>query len=126
MIVFDTYAWIEYFLDTEKANKVENYLENDEVFTPTMVLLELSAKAEKEEWNIRKYIDFIKSKSIIINLDEEIIIYSGKIYNQIRKKIKGFGLIDATILSSALIKKCDLLTGDLHFKGLKNVVFLSA
>ena len=124
MIVFDTYAWIEYFLDSEKADKIENYLENDEVVTPLLVLLELSVKAEKEGWDIKKYIEFIKTKSTIGNLSEEVIINSGKIYNKIRKKVKDFGLIDATILTVALIKKCDLLTGDPHFQNLPNVVFL--
>lgn len=124
MIVFDTYAWIEYFLDSEKADKVESYLINDEVITPLLVLLELSVKAEKEGWDIKKHIEFIKTKSTISNLTEEIIVNTGKTYNDMRKKIKDFGLIDATIFTTALLNKCNLLTGDKHFMNIKDVVFL--
>ncbi len=124
MIVFDTYAWIEYFLDSKKADKVEDYIKNDEVITPILVLLELSVKAEKEGWDIKKYIEFIKIKSTIGNLSEEVIINTGKTYNQMRQKVKDFGLIDATILTIALLNKCNLLTGDEHFKNLPNVIFL--
>ena len=120
MIVFDTHAWMEYFLDTKKADKIEEYMNNDQVATPILVLLELSGKAEKEKWEIKKHIDFIKANSIIINLSEEIIIKTGNIYSDIRKKIKYFGLIDANILTTAIINKCKLLTGDSHFKNLEN------
>jgi len=47
-IVFDTYAWIEYFSATKKGEKVKEYLENSEIITPVIVLLELSYKADKE------------------------------------------------------------------------------
>lgn len=124
MIVFDTYAWIEYFLDSEKADKVESYLANDEVITPLLVLLELSVKAEKEGWDIKKHIEFIKTKSTICNLTEDIIVDTGKTYSNMRKKVKDFGLIDATILTTALLNKCNLLTGDEHFKNLQQVIFL--
>ena len=124
MIVFDTYAWIEYFLNTEKADKVEHYLNNDQVITPIVVLLELSSKAYKESWDIKKHIDFIKAKSNIFNINEAVIINSGKLYNKIREKIKNFGLLDAAIFSTAIINKCSLLTGDPHFENSPNVVFL--
>ena len=101
-----------------------SYLNNDQVITPVVVLLELSAKANKEGWDIRKYINFIKIKSNVIGLNEEIIIQEGKKYNEIKRKIKDFGLIDATILSIAIINKCNLLTGDSHFRSLENIDFL--
>ncbi len=41
-IVFDTYAWVEFFEGTRKGKIVNEYLENEEVLTPSIVLLELS------------------------------------------------------------------------------------
>ena len=38
-IVFDTYAWIEYFEGTKKGEKVEEYLKNNEIITPVIALL---------------------------------------------------------------------------------------
>ncbi len=124
MIVFDTYAWIEYFIDGKNADLIESYLENNQVITPIVVLLEISSKAYREKWDIKKYINFIKAKSTVLSLSEEIIIKTGEIYNNIKKDVKDFGLIDATIFTAAIINKCKILTGDPHFKNLDNVEFL--
>ena len=62
--VFDTYAWVEYFKGSKKGEIVERYLNESNVFTPIIVLLEMSYKADKEGWDIKKHLDFIKIKSI--------------------------------------------------------------
>ena len=54
-IIFDTFAWIEYFEGTKKGNKVKEYLENNEVITPIIVLLELSYKADKKNGITKKF-----------------------------------------------------------------------
>ena len=73
-IVFDTYAWIEYFEGTKKGEKVEEYLKNNEIITPAIVLLELSYKADKENWNCKEILNFIKiySKIVISHYQEDI------------------------------------------------------
>ena len=86
-IVFDTFAWIEYFQGTKKGKKVKEYLENNEILTPVIVLLELSYKADKEGWDFKKFLDFIKYKSEIIRLNEEFILNFGKLYNKTKNKI---------------------------------------
>ncbi len=50
-----------------------------------------------------------------INFSKEVGIACAKI----KKKIKDFGLADAFVLITAKI-----LTGDPHFKGMNNVVYL--
>ena len=125
MIVFDTYAWIEYFIDGKNANSIENYLKNEVILTPILVLLEISNKANKENWDIKKHMNFIKLKSTIFGLTEDVIIENGKNYNNIRKKIKDFGIVDSTILTTARINNCKILTGDPHFKSLDNVELLT-
>ena len=91
MLVFDTYTWIEYFMDSPEGMTVESLLENNLVITPTIVLVELCCKAEKEGWDFPKYLNFIKNKSEIVNLNEEVILASGKRYVEISNKIKDFG-----------------------------------
>jgi len=124
IILFDTYAWIEYFRGSSKAKKVQNYLKSDEILTPTIVLAELSCKAAKENWDIAKYLEFIKSKSLIITLTEEIIINTGNLCCETRKQKPHFSLPDAIILTTAIDENSKTLTGDKHFKGLREVEFL--
>ncbi len=123
-IVFDTYAWIEYFNGTEKGKLVEEYLKNDKIITPSIVLLELSYKAEKESWNFKKYFDFIKHKSEIVGVNEKFIFTFGKSYNQIKKDVKKIGITDIIIIHTARIYNAKILTGDEHFSKVNGVVML--
>jgi len=123
-IVFDTYAWIEYFLGTDKGKKVDNYLSDNEIITPILVIIELNCKSDKEEWNFEEYLDFINSKSTISFINWDIAKMCSKAYLEERKKHKDFSLIDAIILSTARINNSKILTGDKHFVGLDETIFL--
>jgi predicted nucleic acid-binding protein len=124
MIIFDTSAWIEYFKDSEKAGDIEKFLESEEIFTPSIVLIELSCKSIKEGWDFNKHLRFIKSKSIIIGVKEETIIKCGKIYYENRKKNSSFGMIDAIIWTTAEDFKAKILTKDNHFKDFKEAIII--
>lgn len=124
MILIDTSAWIEYFSGGIFSKKIETLLLGEDNITPTIVLAELSIRAEKESWKFESYLNFIKSKSIIIELNEQIITYIGKIYLAQRKIKSGFGICDAIIYSTALFEKAEVLTKDNDFEGLKNVILL--
>lgn len=124
MIIFDTYAWIEYFIGSEKGKVVEKYLDEEKILTPSIVLIELSCKSAKEGWNFEKYLQFIKSRSAILKLDEEIIIECGKIYANEKKKKLNFSIPDGIILTSALKYNSKILTGDEHFRDFKEVIML--
>ena len=50
---------------------------------------------------------------------------TGMIHSTIRKRIKDFGLADAFVLTTAKRLGAKIVTGDPHFKNMKNVVFLS-
>lgn len=123
-IVFDTYAWVEYFLGTEKGKKVNVLLNENEIITPILAVIELNCKADKEGWNFEAFLDFIKSKSTISFISWDIARLCSKNYLEVRKSHKEFSLIDAIILSSAKISNSKLLTGDAHFKGLNETIFL--
>jgi len=124
-IVFDTYAWIEYFLDTKKGKIVDKYLLENEIITPSIVLLELSYLSEKQGWSISKVFDFIKLKSSIIGFNNKFILEFGKIYNDAKKRIKGIGIADCIILTMAKLHNAKILTGDKHFKDFDETIFLS-
>ena len=123
-VLFDTYAWVEYFLGTTKGKIVEKILEQNEVLTPVIVLVELSCKAARERWNFNKQLEFIKAKSLILDIGEKVILKTGSIYLKMRLKIKDFGLIDAIILATSMIEMADIVTGDKHVRNLNNVKYL--
>ena len=123
-IVFDTSAWIEYFLGSHLGKKVESYLQSEDVVTPVIVLMELSYRADKEGWDFEKYVNFIKIKSNVVGITEDQVLSFGKIYNDVRKRIKDFGLADAIILSTSLAEEAKILTKDSHFSGFPRAVLL--
>ncbi|MDP2926342.1 MAG: PIN domain-containing protein [Nanoarchaeota archaeon] len=124
MIIIDTSAWIEYFIDSKNADMVERLLNEEETMTPSLVLIELSGKSAKENWDFKKYLSFIKSKSSIIGVNEDIIISCGKIYSEERKQKPSFSMIDATILAIARNKNAKILTKDTHFRDYKEAIMI--
>jgi len=123
-IVFDTFAWIEYFQSTKKGEKVKEYLENNEIITPAIVLLELSYKADKENWDCKKILDFVKHNSEIIGINEGFVLNFGRLYNITKKEIREIGFADIIILNTALLNNAKVLTGDQHFSKLGNSIML--
>jgi len=124
MILIDTYAWIEYFKGSQEGKIVEEYLDK-KIITPSVVLVELSYKSVKEGWDFKKHLNFIKSKSFIMGLREDIIIKCGEIYVEQRKVNPSFGIMDAIILTTAKLEDYKILTGDRHFKGFKEAIMLN-
>ena len=124
MIIIDTSTWIEYFTDSNNADFIEEILNNKETMTPIVVLLELSCKSTKENWNFNEYLNFIKSKSSIIGTNDKIIINCGKIYLEERRKKPSFSMIDATIWAIAQEHGAKILTKDNHFRDFEKVILL--
>lgn len=122
-VVFDTYAWIEYFLGSEQGKIVESYMKEN-IITPFIVLLELSYRADKEEWNFRRYLDFIKINSKITSITEEFVLKFGQVYNKAKKDTAGMGIADAIVLLTSVEEHAKILTGDQHFKDMPQTIFL--
>ncbi|MBS7621502.1 type II toxin-antitoxin system VapC family toxin [Candidatus Bathyarchaeota archaeon] len=125
--VIDSYAWIEYFMGTKAGEKAKPIIEGlEEKITPTICLAEVYAKTTKAESPelAEKQRTFIKEKSALAPLDETIAIESAKIDIEMKKKVKGWGLADSIVYATGIIKKAEIVTGDEHFKNLKNVIFI--
>ena len=123
-IVFDTYAWIEYLSATKKGVVVKKYLEDEEIITPAIVLLELSYKSDKEGWDFSKYLSFIKSNSKIVGINDKFILTFGKSYNNLKKQVKDIGITDIIIIHTAEMNDAQILTGDEHFKKINGAIML--
>jgi predicted nucleic acid-binding protein len=125
--VIDSYAWIEYFMGTKTGENTKPLIEGtDEKITPTICIAEIYTKTLKME-NLElaeKQRIFIKEKSSIAPLDEQIAVESAKVNLKMKKEIEGWGLADSIVYATALIKKAQVVTGDQHFKKLKNTIFI--
>lgn len=127
-IVFDAYAWVEYALNGPEADKVKDLLENTkEAFTPASVIAELNEsmlKNKVEKRIMSQVIEFIRSRSLVVAIDSEIAELAGKINFDHKKKIKNWGMLDSFVYAVSTSKNAKVLTGDPHFKGLDNVIYL--
>jgi predicted nucleic acid-binding protein len=125
--VIDSYAWVEYFMGTQTGAKVKPIIEGlEEKITPTICVAEVYAKTLRvESYELaEKQRFFIKEKSALAPLDEPSAIESAKINNKLKKEINGWGLADSIVYATAQLKKAEVVTGDEHFRDLKNVIFI--
>ena len=120
IVTFDSSAWIEYFAGSTKGKKVKQILNgNDSILTPAICLLEIKNKYLQENQEFHDRIEFICNKSSIIEITKEIALLGA----DIKQKHKLY-TIDALIYAAAQLCKSTLLTGDSHFKDLKNIDLL--
>jgi len=74
--------------------------------------------------NHKERLKFIRTKSTIVGLDDEIAEMAGTISAERRKKVKGWGLVDSVVLATARIRGVKVVTGDEHFKDLNEAIML--
>ncbi len=125
--VIDSYAWLEYFMGTKAGENAKAIIENfEEKITPTICLAEVYGKTLKVENQevAEKQRAFIKEKSALVYLDESIAVESAKVQVRMKKEIDGWGLADSMVYATAIVKKGEVVTGDEHFRKLKNVLFI--
>jgi predicted nucleic acid-binding protein len=129
--IIDTYAWIEYFKASEMGEVAKQYIEKEQTVTPTIVVAEISRKLLKDialgnetpEGRLQR-LEFIRSTSRIADLDFETAVEAGEINEKLKKQAIGWGLADSIILCIAKSLDGKVVTGDEHFRKLKDVVFI--
>jgi len=134
-IVADAYAWIELFAGTWKGEFAKRQMEDAEtVLTPDTVLAEVARKYIREgikEETTRQRLSTILEASEPAYIDDEIALEAGKAYLQLEKKAKDAGLgrpslFDALILAVARKNNGKILTGDDHFEGLSETIWMNS
>jgi predicted nucleic acid-binding protein len=95
------------------------------------VVSEVSRKLTKEievgnetQEGMLKRLEFVRATSQIVDLDFEIAAEAGKIDVEMKKKAKGWGLADSIVLCTARSANAKVVTGDEHFRGLDEVIFI--
>lgn len=132
-IVIDSYAWIEIFSGSTKGEEARNSIAGaDSVFTPDIVLAEVARKYSREgvgETTIRKRLTTILDTSESVCIDDTIAMQAAKSSIQLEEKAKKAklskpSLLDAIVLAIAKTNRAKVLTGDQHFKGLHETIWL--
>lgn len=123
--IIDAYAWIEYFDGSNKGKKVDSILENNnEIYTCAITIGEVISKVARMGKDTKTAYDILLANSQIINVDEELSLQAGLVHCEMRKTIKDFGLADAYILAAARKLGSKIVTGDPHFKDIKQAIQL--
>jgi predicted nucleic acid-binding protein len=120
MIVFDSYAWLEYFSGSEKGKTVREIIKSsEEILTPSICIAEIKRKYLKENKKYDSRVKFIITRSKIIKIDLNISLLAADISHENK-----LYMIDALVYACSLSAKSELLTGDQHFKRFKKIRFL--
>jgi len=126
--VIDSYAWLEYFMGTSAGEKVKNIIDSfaDEKLTPTICLAEIYAKVLRVDGigTAELQRTFVRTRSALMPLSEEIAIESAKIDVEMKKKIAGWGLADSIVLGTARLTNAKVVTGDEHFHNMSETLFI--
>ena len=131
LVVYDTYAWVEYFIGSEKGIRVREYLRSGGV-TPSVVLAELARKYLREGFRpgeVEKRLEFVASRTAIAPIDVGLSLRAAEVYLRLLKRarersLRTPSLADAIVYATALVTGEDLLTGDSLFEGLDSVIYL--
>ena len=122
----DAHAWIEYFLGSKKGEAAGNIIHNPDnrIITPSTSLAEIKCWALRERQNIKDILDVAKVNSEIVDVSTEDWLRAAQLRHHARERAKDFGLLDPVILVKQEIYGGIILTGDKHFKGMKDVEYL--
>jgi predicted nucleic acid-binding protein len=110
MIIADTSIWIEFLRKRLKDQEIFiRLLENDYILLPQVVSGELlqGARTEKEIRIIKEYAENLKTPEV-----KDLFISAGEYSFKNNLKDKGVGIIDATIIVSAIQTNSKIWTLD--------------
>jgi len=124
-ILIDTSVWIEYFRSKSSsvAQKVDRFLEEDEVYVPKIIIAELmqGSKSTKELSIIEDFFDAFH----IIDQKEDSWIKAGSLSYKLKKKGKNINLFDCYIAVIAQEYGCTIFSLNRHFKDIQSLIDVS-
>ncbi len=127
-VLVDSWSWIEYFTSTPVGvNDVAPVLEDpqNEVIVSTVNIAEVykSFLRDFPYPDNQRFAEDSKAaiiqRSYVFDVDQEIAVESAKINHKMK-----LGLGDSIMYATAIREGAKVLTGDLHFKGVKDAIYL--
>ena len=126
MYLIDTYAWVEYFIGSDKGKVVKKVIEEEKnvIATPECVLAELKGWAIRESLNFKELYTVVRKLSDILCITTSDWLEAASIRSEIRKTLKDFGMIDALIIAQQKRLGYMVVSGDPHFENIEDIMFL--
>jgi predicted nucleic acid-binding protein len=122
-VLIDSWAWVEFFAGSKIGEVVRNYVmdESVDIIISSINLAEIYRIAldRFDEPTAEKRRRAMLSRCFLIPVDEEIAVQGARFRHE-----RKWGMGDALIYATALREGARVLTGDPHFKGLKETIFL--
>ncbi|MEK6928067.1 MAG: PIN domain-containing protein [Nanoarchaeota archaeon] len=118
--LLDSSIWLGYFLEGDFSEIVEG---DSVLYLSVLSLFEVQRKLYKSSLNkedIEKGVQFMKEKSILLEVSEEIVNVALKVANE-----KNVPSMDSIIYSTGVVNSIKVYTKDNDFRGLPNAVVLS-
>lgn len=123
--VIDTWAWIEYLEGTPAGRKVKEILDDprNELYVSPVIVAELWSKAQRRNLDMSVVAD-TAAMAVVVPIDRAMGEAAGETHARMRKTDPDYPLADALILETARKVGAKVVTGDPHFRGAREVVFL--
>jgi predicted nucleic acid-binding protein len=118
MRLVDTSVWVEWFVGSALAKKLESeFPAREQCLVPTIVQLELAKwlhryAGEEQADRVLAY----TQKCVVVPLDTRIALMAADLHRQHK-----LATADAIVYATAQERNADLLTCDAHFEGLPGV-----
>ncbi len=123
--IIDAHSWIEYLEGSKRGEEVYKILQsNNQVFVLPITISEVVSKVKRKKENFELAYKSIISSAQVIEPTPKIAKEAGLLHAEMRKKHRGFGIVDALIVTTANLTHSIVVSGDRHFKKFKNVKML--
>jgi predicted nucleic acid-binding protein len=123
--VIDAWVWVEYLVGSKRGTKLDEILceSSNEIYVCALTYAEVVSKVARENRDVEAAQDVVSSNSQIVNIDKELSLEAGLLHCEMRR-IKDFALADAYVLATARKLNAKILTGDPHFKNVKEAIMI--
>jgi predicted nucleic acid-binding protein len=124
--LLDTFAWIELFMGTAKGKRAAQIIRDNpaELLVSEVTFAELTGWALREGHDAGLLLLFVRKQAQVIEPYTNFWVEAAGHKARLRPARKHFGLADALLLAIQEHTDATIVTGDPHFKGLKNVMLL--
>ena len=132
-LTIDSFAWVELIGQTRLGVKSKDLMEAAEAcFTPAIVLAEVAHKCLRDgfdEPQIQQELRAMVESSAVVPIGPELAVDAASATRELRELAKAQrlsppGLGDGLVLATARRTGSRLLTGDAHFRELRETVWL--
>jgi len=123
ILIVDSWAWLASGEEGRIADRCLKYLndKNNGIFTTVLNLYEIYYRVRDGygEEQAAEFIESVKNRATVMDIDSDLALAASKVH--IREKLPA---IDSFVYAASLKLNAKILTGDPHFKGKENVIFI--